>query len=126
MLLQILAVVAVAAPVLVEMVVIGGSGIVILRYPGSIQYFTGGTVTYAAGYVVHTFTSSGTLAPTTPTNLLGANTIVFFSSNTWTAPAGATQVQYLVVGWWWRWRWRRCYGLVVVVLVDSVLLQACL
>jgi hypothetical protein len=38
------------------------------------------------------------LAPTTPTNFItSANTIVFFSSNTWTAPVGATQVQYLVV-----------------------------
>jgi hypothetical protein len=33
------------------------------------QFFTGGTVTYVGNYVIHTFTSSGTLAPTTPTKL---------------------------------------------------------
>ena len=37
----------------------GGSGIVIIRYFGS-QRATGGTVTSASGYTVHTFTSSGT------------------------------------------------------------------
>lgn len=42
----------------------GGSGIVILRYAGTSQKGTGGTVSYigsgASAYVVHTFTSSGT------------------------------------------------------------------
>lgn len=38
----------------------GGSGIVIVRYPGSVAKATGGTITYITGYVVHTFTSSGT------------------------------------------------------------------
>jgi hypothetical protein len=47
----------------------GGSGIVVVRYPGSVQYFTGGTVTYAAGYVVHKFYVTGILAPTAPTVL---------------------------------------------------------
>lgn len=37
----------------------GGSGVVILRYPGP-QRGTGGTVTSSAGYTYHTFTSSGT------------------------------------------------------------------
>ena len=37
----------------------GGSGIVILRYLGA-QKGTGGTVTSAGGYTIHTFTSSGT------------------------------------------------------------------
>ena len=37
----------------------GGSGIVILRYPGA-QRGSGGTVTSAGGYTIHTFTSSGT------------------------------------------------------------------
>ena len=46
---------------------IGGSGIVIVRYPGTVQFYTGGTVNYANGYIVHTFYSNGTLAPTTPT-----------------------------------------------------------
>ena len=37
----------------------GGSGIVIIRYAGA-QRATGGTVTSANGYTIHTFTSSGT------------------------------------------------------------------
>jgi hypothetical protein len=61
-----------------------------------VQFYTGGAVTSANGYVVHTFTSSGTLAPTTPTEL--GNILIFTSSTTWTAPTGATQVQYLVIG----------------------------
>jgi hypothetical protein len=28
-----------------------------------VQFYTGGTVTTANGYVIHTFTSGGTLAP---------------------------------------------------------------
>jgi len=44
-----------------------GSGVVIVRYPGTVQYFTGGTLSYANGYVIHTFNASGTFAPTTPT-----------------------------------------------------------
>jgi hypothetical protein len=38
----------------------GGSGIVIVRYPGA-QKATGGTVTSALGYTVHTFTATGAL-----------------------------------------------------------------
>ena len=38
----------------------GGSGIVIVRYAGSTQRGTGGTVTITGGYVYHTFTSSST------------------------------------------------------------------
>jgi hypothetical protein len=37
----------------------GGSGIVIISYPGT-QRGTGGTVTTSGGYTIHTFTSSGT------------------------------------------------------------------
>lgn len=37
----------------------GGSGIVIIRYSGS-QRGSGGSVTSAGGYTIHTFTSSGT------------------------------------------------------------------
>jgi hypothetical protein len=44
----------------------GGSGIVVIRYPGNVQYFTGGTLNYSNGFIVHTFYASGTLAPTTP------------------------------------------------------------
>jgi hypothetical protein len=45
----------------------GGSGIVVVRYPGNVVFFTGGTVNYNNGYIIHIFTASGTLAPTTPT-----------------------------------------------------------
>jgi hypothetical protein len=38
----------------------GGSGIVIIRYLGTVQRATGGTVTISGGYVIHTFTSSST------------------------------------------------------------------
>ena len=44
----------------------GGSGIVVVRYPGNVQFYTGGTVNYNNGYIIHIFTSNGTLAPTTP------------------------------------------------------------
>jgi hypothetical protein len=44
----------------------GGSGIVVVRYPGNVRYYTGGTLNYSNGHIVHTFYSSGTLAPTTP------------------------------------------------------------
>lgn len=37
----------------------GGSGIVVIRYPGA-QRGTGGTVTSAGGFTIHTFTTSGT------------------------------------------------------------------
>ena len=40
----------------------GGSGIVIVRYPGS-QRASGGTVTFVAGHTIHTFTTSGTFTP---------------------------------------------------------------
>lgn len=41
----------------------GGSGIVIISYPGSTQLMAGGTVTISGGNVIHTFTSTGYLAP---------------------------------------------------------------
>jgi hypothetical protein len=41
----------------------GGSGIVIISYAGATQYMAGGTVTISGGNVIHTFTSSGYLAP---------------------------------------------------------------
>ena len=44
----------------------GGSGIVVVRYPGNIVFYTGGTVNYNNGYISHIFNSNGTLAPTTP------------------------------------------------------------
>jgi hypothetical protein len=39
----------------------GGSGIVIIRYLGTPRA-VGGTVTQSGGYVIHTFTTSGTFA----------------------------------------------------------------
>jgi hypothetical protein len=39
----------------------GGSGVVIISYAGS-QAFTGGTITFVGGNVIHTFTSSGLLS----------------------------------------------------------------
>lgn len=38
----------------------GGSGIVIIRYVGTTARATGGTITTTGGYVIHTFTTSGT------------------------------------------------------------------
>ena len=50
----------------------GGSGIVVIRYAGSTQRATGGTVTTGGGYTIHTFTGDGTFA--TNSNFGGANT----------------------------------------------------
>ena len=38
----------------------GGSGIVIVAYPGNVQQATGGTVVISGGYVYHKFTTVGT------------------------------------------------------------------
>jgi len=54
----------------------GGSGIVIISYPGSTQQMAGGTVTVAGGNVIHTFTSSGFLTPI----VLTTNSLRFRSS----------------------------------------------
>ena len=50
----------------------GGSGIVIVRYPGA-QRATGGTVTSSGGYTIHTFTTVGssTFTPLTWVDLSG-------------------------------------------------------
>jgi hypothetical protein len=49
----------------------GGSGIVVVRYPG-VQRATGGTVTSVNGNTIHTFTTSDTFTPnTTVSNLVG-------------------------------------------------------
>jgi len=55
----------------------GGSGIVIISYPGATQQMAGGTVTVAGGNVIHTFTSSGYLAPLFSAN----NSLRFRASN---------------------------------------------
>jgi hypothetical protein len=41
----------------------GGSGVVIISYAGATQQMAGGTVTIVGGNVIHTFTSTGYLAP---------------------------------------------------------------
>jgi hypothetical protein len=56
----------------------GGSGVVIISYPGSTQLMAGGTVTVAGGNVIHTFTSSGYLTPLT----LVGNSLRFRASAT--------------------------------------------
>ena len=49
----------------------GGSGIVIIRYSNAVgQKATGGTVTTSPGYVIHTFTGTGTFSTN---NDFGAN-----------------------------------------------------
>ena len=50
----------------------GGSGIVIVRYPG-LPAATGGTITYVNGYTIHTFTTSGTFTPYTWNDVSGNN-----------------------------------------------------
>jgi hypothetical protein len=46
----------------------GGSGVVVIRYPSNTAYATGGTISYAGGYTIHTFTASGTFTiPSTAT-----------------------------------------------------------
>ena len=47
----------------------GGSGIVIVRYPGPQKATGGNTITTIGGYTIHTFTSSGTFTPLTETQL---------------------------------------------------------
>ena len=42
---------------------VGGSGIVIVRYPGPQKATGGNTITYIGGYTIHTFTSAGTFTP---------------------------------------------------------------
>jgi hypothetical protein len=50
----------------------GGSGIVIVRYPG-LPAATGGTITYVNGYTIHRFTSSGTFTPNLWNDVSGNN-----------------------------------------------------
>jgi hypothetical protein len=50
----------------------GGTGVVVIRYPGA-QKATGGTITLVGGYTVHTFTTSGTFTPGTNWSDLSGN-----------------------------------------------------
>jgi hypothetical protein len=88
----------------------GGSGVVIISYAGA-QKFSGGTVTTSSGNTIHTFNTSSSLislvndqSPNgnnwTPNNIsLSPSTIVqtFTTSGTWVAPAGVSNVDYVVV-----------------------------
>ena len=47
---------------------VGGSGIVIVRYPGPQKATGGNTITEAGGYTIHTFTSAGTFTPYSSVN----------------------------------------------------------
>ena len=48
---------------------LGGSGVVIVRYPGPQKATGGNTITQVGGYTIHTFNSSGTFTPlTAPVN----------------------------------------------------------
>jgi hypothetical protein len=40
------------------------SGVIIVRYPGTTERASGGTITTSGGYTYHTFTGSGTFLPT--------------------------------------------------------------
>jgi hypothetical protein len=69
----------------------GGSGIVIVRYPGP-QKAIGGTVTSNNGYTIHTFITSGTFTPLVATNNSAILGIPDFSggNNFATAVSGPT------------------------------------
>jgi hypothetical protein len=65
----------------------GGSGIVIVRYPG-LPAATGGTITYVNGYTIHTFTSSGTFTPYLWNELTGTGYNTTLSNNVFNPPVG--------------------------------------
>ncbi len=60
----------------------GGSGIVIVRYPGTQKATGGSTINYIDGYTIHVFTSSSTFTPTTtPANNGNINGLYDLSEN---------------------------------------------
>jgi hypothetical protein len=65
----------------------GGSGIVIVRYPG-LPAATGGTITYLNGYTIHTFTTSGTFTPYLWNDLTGTGYNPMLSNNVFNPPVG--------------------------------------
>ena len=79
----------------------GGSGIVIISYAGSTQQMAGGTVTVAGGNVIHTFTSSGYLAP-----IFNANNSLRFRSSASAylnrTPASATNRTTWTYSYWFK------------------------
>ena len=67
---------------------IGGSGIVVVRYPGA-QKATGGTITSVGGYTIHTFTASGTFTPNGWADLSGVGNTGTLSNVTYaSSPSG--------------------------------------
>ena len=81
----------------------GASGVVILRYSGTTQKATGGTVTTSGGNTIHTFTSSGTFYTGLPKATGGTISFAsgywyhaFTASGTFT-PAQALSCDVLVV-----------------------------
>lgn len=78
----------------------GGSGIVIISYPGSTQQMAGGTVTIVGGNVIHTFNSTGYLSPLTYVG----NSLRFRGSATAyltrTPMATATSNQKFTISFW--------------------------
>jgi hypothetical protein len=52
----------------------GGSGIVIIQYLGTRALYSGGIISFANGYVIHTFTSSGNFLVPPPTINISAPT----------------------------------------------------
>lgn len=58
----------------------GGSGIVILRYASPVPLATGGEITQSGGFVIHTFTSSGTLTFSEATSDATTGTIALWST----------------------------------------------
>ena len=69
----------------------GGSGIIIVRYPGS-QRATGGTVTSVGGYTIHTFTTSGTFTPTWGDMSTNGNTGTLTNGPTYSSANGGSLV----------------------------------
>jgi hypothetical protein len=67
----------------------GGSGIVVVRYPGPQKASGGNIITTVSGDTVHIFTSSGVFSPSGFTNTKSANTNLL-SWSEWTAGAGGT------------------------------------
>ena len=60
----------------------GGSGIVIIRYPGPQKATGGNSINYIEGYTIHIFTSSGTFTPSSlPSNNSNINGLQDLSGN---------------------------------------------
>ena len=101
----------------------GGSGIVVVRYPGNVQFYTGGTVTYSNGYIVHNFTANGTLAPTTPTVVSEyqiSRSLRFNSADTATLSRTPSSATSRKIWTWSAWVKRGSLGTTQVFFVAGV------